>query len=105
MSRQIALEKELEQIKQINQVVGKVVSTVKKAHTDIIKSNESIENTNKLVNKWIDILSQSDYTKHRIQNYYQDDDVVQEKLQKEQEMMKELERLKKENEELTRKLK
>lgn len=108
MSRQIALERELEQLTQINKVIGDVITTISKTGDNIGTANESIENTNQLLNQWIRILSQANYTKDIINNGSwqgeNDNDDIESKLQHEQQLIEQVNELMKEQRQLQTKI-
>lgn len=109
MSRQEALDKELQQLKQINHIVGDIITSVRTTHENLGTTNESMENTNKLVDQWIRILSQADYTKEMLLNldWQGDDDInqkIDDKLEKEKELQQVIDNLVRENTQLTNKL-
>lgn len=108
MSRQIALERELEQLTQINKVIGDVITTISKTGDNIGTANESIENTNQLLNQWIRILSQANYTKDIINNGSwqgeNENDNIESKLQHEQELIEQVNELMKEQRQLQTKI-
>lgn len=108
---QLALEKELEQVKRINQVVGRLINTIQVTGTNIQKTNEASQNTSILLNQWIRILSQTNFTNEIINNEVWNgkniditEDEIEEKLQAESKLEEELRALNKENETLNRKI-
>ncbi|EGV61480.1 hypothetical protein PSN45_000148 [Yamadazyma tenuis] len=106
MSKQVALERELAQLTQINSVVGKLVSTIQTANSDIHKVHGSINNTNELLFKWVQILSQTTYTKDIISNsnWNGEDIDLDKKLTEEAELKRQLNELERENEQLADRL-
>lgn len=108
--RQLALEKELKQLKSINETVAIMIDTIKSTQTNILKTQESTGNTEKLLNQWIRILSQTNFTNDILQNPRWngsgdiDDDEIEMKLLEEQELANELDELINENSELSKKI-
>lgn len=58
----LALEKEFEQLVKINSLVNSVIKTMEIISTDIDKINESSRNSQTLLDQWIKILSQTNFT-------------------------------------------
>lgn len=104
MSRQVALERELEQLTHINGVVAKLIATIDTTHTDINANNDTIDHTNRLLNQWIRILSQTNYTKdliHKLNQSPYNEDVekeIGEKRARVGELQRRLGELRRENE-------
>lgn len=106
--RQIALEKELQQLTAINQTVVTMIETIRSTQTNIMKTQESTGNTDKLLNQWIRILSQTNFTNEILQNPHWngsteiDDEEIELKLNEEQELTNDLNELINENNELSK---
>lgn len=100
------MERELEQVTQINAIIGKLIGSIEKTNSDIEANNETIEHTNKLLNQWIRILSQTNYTRDLINQLNQkpnNDDIdldINEKEQSITQLNQTLQRLKQENSQL-----
>lgn len=62
MSRQLALESELEQLASLNATADILLDTIQKALKDISKSKAASENTSALLGDWIKILNQTRFT-------------------------------------------
>ncbi|ODV78996.1 uncharacterized protein CANTADRAFT_21778 [Suhomyces tanzawaensis NRRL Y-17324] len=62
-----ALERELAQLERINSTISRLISTIRTTHTNIDSMNESSNNTHILLDQWIRILSQTNFT-HEIIN-------------------------------------
>lgn len=108
--RQIALEKELQQLTAINESVATMIETIRSTQTNIMKTQESTENTDKLLNQWIRILSQTNFTNEILQNPHWngsteiDDSEIEIKLNEEQELINDLNELINENSELSKRI-
>lgn len=106
--RQIALEKELQQLTAINASVATMIEAIRSTQTNIMKTQESTENTDKLLNQWIRILSQTNFTNEILQNPHWngsteiDDEEIELKLTEEQELINDLNELINENSELSK---
>ncbi|CUM52786.1 uncharacterized protein AC631_03037 [Debaryomyces fabryi] len=106
--RQIALEKELQQLTAINTSVATMIEAIRSTQTNIMKTQESTENTDKLLNQWIRILSQTNFTNEILQNPHWngsteiDDEEIEIKLNEEQELINDLNELINENSELSK---
>lgn len=59
---QLALEKELLQLTAINSTVESVISTVRITQKNILKAKVATDHSGKLLEEWIKILSQADFT-------------------------------------------
>lgn len=59
---QIALERELQQLTAINSTIDNLIATVKTTQKNILKAKESTDNSGKLLEEWIKILSQTTFT-------------------------------------------
>lgn len=109
-TRQLALERELEQLININSVVGSLIDTIRVTQRNIVRTNEATQSTDKLLDQWIRILSQAKFTREVLQNVNWDgspeseDDNVDLKLQEEQSLLNELNQLTQENKLLSDKL-
>lgn len=107
---QVALEKELEQLVSINEAVGAIIKTIKKTQGNLKKIDESTENADKLLTQWIRILSQANFTKETLQNPHWngnidlEDDSLDAKLTREQELIEEAHQLDRDNSELEKAL-
>lgn len=66
--RQLALERELAQLTRINSTVANLIQTIKFTNTSVDKMNDSSNNTHILLDQWIRILSQTNYTNSIIDN-------------------------------------
>lgn len=66
--RQFALERELAQLTRINSTVANLIQTIKFTNTSVDKMNDSSNNTHILLDQWIRILSQTNYTNSIIDN-------------------------------------
>lgn len=66
--RQFALERELAQLTRINSTVANLIQTIKFTNTSVDKMNDSSNNTHILLDQWIRILSQTNYTNSIIEN-------------------------------------
>ena len=108
--RQIALENELKQLNHINMIISDLIGSIKITKNNITRTNEATENTDKLVNQWIRILSQSQYTSETLQNPHWngasefDEEEIELKSAEEQELTVELNELLDENTVLSQKL-
>lgn len=65
-SRQAALERELEQLVKINSTVSNLISTIRLTRSNISRMNNSNNNTHDLLDQWIRILSQTNFTHEMI---------------------------------------
>lgn len=103
---QIALERELSQLTEVNKVIGNLISTIQNTNKDIHKVNDSINHTNDLIFKWVQIISQTSFTKDIINNsnWNGEDIQLDEKLIKEAELKRQLAQLESENNDLNEKL-
>ncbi|KAK6459377.1 DASH complex subunit Duo1-domain-containing protein [Scheffersomyces xylosifermentans] len=114
-NRQIALERELTQLTRINSTIANLIETVKFTNSNIAKINESGNNTHTLLDQWIRILSQTNFT-HDIINDpnwngvedQQDDDTVERELAQksalEQQLLNDLSKLESENSDLAKRI-
>lgn len=106
MSKQVALERELAQLTHINEVIGKLITSIDSTNKGINEVNDSITNTNALMSKWIQILSQTSYTRDIINNstWNGEEMNLQDKYAKQEELQRQLEALERENSHLERQL-
>lgn len=108
--RQLALEKELQQLTKINETVSTMIQAIRSTQTNIMKTQDSTENTDKLLNQWIRILSQTNFTNEILQNPHWnglteiEDGEIELKLVEEQQLMNELNGLDNENGELSKQM-
>lgn len=61
MSRQATLEKELEQLNDLNIMADQLLDTIKKTQRNITSSKSATDNTSALLENWIKILNQSKF--------------------------------------------
>lgn len=61
MSRQAALEKELNQLKGLNNMADQLLETVKKTQQNIATSKKATDSTSALLESWIKILNQTKF--------------------------------------------
>ncbi|ABN68000.1 predicted protein [Scheffersomyces stipitis CBS 6054] len=113
-TRQVALERELAQLIRINSTVANLIETIKYTHSNIAKINESGNSTHTLLDQWVRILSQTNFT-HDIINdrtwngkedqelEEEDDDLAQKEIL-EQQLLNQLSKLEAENSELSTKI-
>lgn len=99
MSKQVALERELAQLTHINEVISRLIESIDSTNKGIHHVNDSITNTNALMFKWIQILSQTSYTRDIINNstWNGEDMNLLEKYTRQDELQRQLEALEKEN--------
>lgn len=112
--RQLALEKELEQLVKVNSAVDSMISTIQQSQVNIHKTKQSTDHTGKLLEDWIRILSQTSFTNEILNNpkwngkFGQDEEEeeldLEAKLDQEQALINELNNLENENSQLLRKL-
>lgn len=113
--RQLALEKEYQQLLKVNDTMDTLINTIQKSQVDITKTKNSANHTTILLEKWIQILSQTEFTNKVLNNPKWDgtfgvneilndeaqDIKIEEKLNEEQLLIDELNRLENENDHLT----
>ena len=110
-TRQIALQKELKQLQAINTAISSLTSTIQLTKTNIAKTNETTRNSDKLLDKWIKILSQTHFTQEIILKTHWtgssgiSDEELDKKIEEEKELLKNLEELENENQLLEEKIK
>ncbi|CAK7891475.1 hypothetical protein CAAN1_01S05314 [[Candida] anglica] len=108
--RQLALEKELAQLTDINNTVATLISTIQTTKSNISKTNNTTQNTDKLLDKWIKILSQTHFTQEIISKTHWSgtsgvsDEELEIKIEEERELVKNLQELENENQELEEKI-
>lgn len=61
MSRQATLEKELEQLNDLNIMADQLLDTIKKTQRNITSSKSATDSTSALLENWIKILNQSKF--------------------------------------------
>lgn len=109
-ARQLALEKELKQLELINSTVSSLLSTIQTTKVNIQKTNQTTENTDKLLDKWIKILSQTHFTQNIILKPHwtgisgTSDEELNKKIAEENQLIKDLEELENENQRLEERL-
>lgn len=108
MSRQAALEKELRQLEAVNATTSDLIQTLRTTRQNIRAAHDATDDTQQLLNKWIRILSQTNFTRDILTNprwqIDDDDKYVESRLEEERQLAETLALLRLENEELTRKL-
>ncbi|RLV83387.1 hypothetical protein JA9_002846 [Meyerozyma sp. JA9] len=106
--RHAALEKELTQLETVNAAVADLISTLRTTRQNIAITHEATDDTQKLLNKWVQILSQTNFTRDILTNPHwqieEEEGYIESRLQQEKELTETLASLRQDNEELTRKL-
>ena len=106
--RHAALEKELTQLETVNAAVADLISTLRTTRQNIAITHEATDDTQKLLNKWVQILSQTNFTRDILTNPHwqieEEEGYIESRLQQEKELIETLASLRQDNEELTRKL-
>ncbi|KAK6463617.1 DASH complex subunit Duo1-domain-containing protein [Scheffersomyces coipomensis] len=126
-SRQLALERELAQLNRINSTIANLIQTIKFTNNNINKLNDASESTHTLLDQWIRILSQTNFTHDVINDKVwkgvtpkgdtegidgedddgdddEEDDDFDDKLQLEQELLKQLQSFDAENDKLEQRI-
>lgn len=68
MSRQIALEKELEQVTNLNAMVDNLLTTIRKSQLNIATTKTATDSTSALLEDWIKILNQTRFASNALQD-------------------------------------
>lgn len=68
MSRQLALEKELQQVKSLNKTVDTLLETISNAQTNIADTKSATDSAGALLEDWIKILNQTAFVKNALQD-------------------------------------
>ncbi|EDK39660.1 hypothetical protein PGUG_03758 [Meyerozyma guilliermondii ATCC 6260] len=106
--RHAALEKELRQLETVNAAVSDLIGTLRTTRQNIAITHEATDDTQKLLNKWVQILSQTNFTRDILTNPHwqleEEEGYIESRLQQEKELTETLASLRQDNEELTRKL-
>ncbi|KAL7662907.1 DASH complex subunit DUO1 [[Candida] zeylanoides] len=111
LARQLALEKELKQLTAINKTVATLIATIQVTSADISKTNQTTHHTDKLLDKWIKILSQTHFTQRIISKPHWtgtsgiSDEELESKIQEERTLLNSLEEMEAENEQLEQRIK
>lgn len=66
--RQLALEKELAQLTNVNSTIDSLLESIQKSQININKTKQSTDHTSKLLEDWIRILSQTEFTNQILNN-------------------------------------
>ncbi|CUM67219.1 uncharacterized protein PRCAT00004912001 [Priceomyces carsonii] len=110
-NRQLALERELSQLSKINDTVSNLIDAIKTTSSNIQQTNRATQNTKTLLNQWIRILSQANFTNEIInddnwngKNISVTEDEIEYKLNLEKQLDETYRKLIMENEELSRKI-
>ncbi|KAK6199413.1 DASH complex subunit Duo1-domain-containing protein [Scheffersomyces amazonensis] len=121
-NRQLALERELAQLNRINSTMANLIQTIKFTNGNIAKLNDASGSTHVLLDQWIRILSQTNFThdvindkvwkgnrigdneEEEIGEGEDESDDYEEKIELEQQLLREYESLEAENEQLTKRI-
>lgn len=68
MSRQLTLEKELEQVTSLNKAVDSLLGTIRTTQQDIATTKNATDSTSALLEDWIRILNQTTFANNALQN-------------------------------------
>lgn len=68
MSRQLTLEKELEQVSSLNKAVDSLLATIRTTQKDIATTKNATDSTSALLEDWIRILNQTTFANNALQN-------------------------------------
>ncbi|OBA21439.1 hypothetical protein METBIDRAFT_31957 [Metschnikowia bicuspidata var. bicuspidata NRRL YB-4993] len=68
MSRELALQHELEHLRALNSTVDLLLATVKKVGTDVTVSKKATDNTSGLLEDWTKILNQTKFVNAALRN-------------------------------------
>lgn len=111
MSRQVTLEKELEQVTSLNKAVDSLLATIRTTQQDISTTKNATDSTSALLEDWIRILNQTTFANNALQNPLwegvKDEDIEDQNdliLQQEDHLEAELKVLEQENQKLQAKL-
>lgn len=68
MSRQLALEKELQQVKSLNKTVDTLLDTISSAQTNIAETKSATDSAGSLLEDWIKILNQTAFVRSALED-------------------------------------
>lgn len=68
MSRQLALEKELQQVKSLNKTVDMLLETISSAQTKIAETKSATDSAGSLLEDWIKILNQTAFVRSALED-------------------------------------
>lgn len=68
MSRQLALEKELQQVKSLNKTVDMLLDTISSAQTNIAETKSATDSAGSLLEDWIKILNQTAFVRSALED-------------------------------------
>ncbi|GEQ70387.1 hypothetical protein JCM33374_g4064 [Metschnikowia sp. JCM 33374] len=68
MSRELALSKELENLKKLNASVDSLLASVQKVNTDVTASKKATDNSAALLEDWVQILNQTRFVSESLRN-------------------------------------
>ncbi|EEQ38417.1 putative cytochrome B pre-mRNA-processing protein [Clavispora lusitaniae] len=111
MSRQQTLERELEQVTNLNKTVDSLLETIRTTQQNIATTKSATDSTSALLEDWIRILNQTSFANNALQNPLwegsKDEDIEEENLyvlQREKQLEAELKVLEQENQKLEARL-
>ncbi|PVH21585.1 hypothetical protein CXQ85_000567 [Candidozyma haemuli] len=68
MSRQLALEKELQQVRSLNNTIDTLLETVSNAQNNIAETKSATDSAGALLEDWIRILNQTAFVRNALQD-------------------------------------
>lgn len=104
-ARDLALERELDQLTHANNTIARLINSIQTTLNNVQRMNSSANNTDALLDQWVRILSQTQFTSQIINDQRWDGSKEEkEEVVDEVKLVKELEDVEKENKELEDKI-